>query len=327
MANMWMVRSQGGELLPFFLEKKVVALGWRRIGNLSGKNKQTLKEELYEAYPEDKKAVFAWVGFIENFLHVMKEGDFVLTYDSSLREYHIGEVISDYKYDPKQNPEWPNIRNVKWNSKTISRDLLSSSTRNSLGSPQTLFKASKEAEQEIKLILENKAVNKKNEQEIAEEVELQSGELLENSTETLKDRILSLSPDNMEELIKEILNAMGYIARRSPKGADRGIDVFASKDGLGLEEPRIFVEVKHRKGQMGAPDLRTFLGGRQTGDRCIYVSTGGFTKDARYEAERAKIPLSLVDLDMLAELITLHYDNFRAEGKVLLPLRKVYLPA
>lgn len=249
-----------------------------------------------------------------------------MTYDNVLREYHVGEVVSDYEYNPKKNPEWPNIRKVKWNPKTISRDLLSSSTKNSLGSPQTLFRASREAEQEIKAVLTNKS-GVKNEREIAEEVELQSSELLENSTETLKDRILSLSPDNMEELVKEILNAMGYIARRTPKGTDRGIDVFASKDGLGLEEPRIFVEVKHRKGQMGAPELRTFWGGRQSGDRCLYVSTGGFTKEARYEAERAKIPLSLVDLDMLAELITLHYDNFRAEGKVLLPLRKVYLPA
>ena len=94
-----------------------------------------------------------------------------------------------------------------------------------------------------------------------------------------------------------------------------------------MEEPRIFAEVKHRKGTMGAPEIRTFTGGRQVGDRCIYVSTGGFTKEAKYEAERSKVALFLVDLDTLVELIITHYDNFRAEGKVLLPLRKVYLPA
>ena len=27
--------------------------------------------------------------------------------------------------------------------------------------------------------------------------------------------------------------------------------------------------------------LRSFLGGSSIGDRCLYVSTGGFTKDAR----------------------------------------------
>ena len=78
---------------------------------------------------------------------------------------------------------------------------------------------------------------------------------------------------------------------------------------------------------MGAQEIRAFTGGRQIGDRCIYVSTGGFTKEAKYEAERSKVALFLVDLDTLVELIITHYDKFRAEGKVLLPLRKVYLPA
>lgn len=264
---------------------------------------------------------------IDAFVNVIKAGDYVVTYDKSSRLYYIGEVIGDYFFDDNLSKDYPNLRKVKWNNKVISRDDLSSASKNSLGSVSTVFHLSHEAENEIIDLLRNKKENIKNEQEIAEEVELQSGELLENSTETLKDRILNLSPDNMEELVKEILNAMGYIARRTPKGADRGIDVFASKDGLGLEEPRIFAEVKHRKGQMGAHEIRSFIGGRQIGDRCIYVSTGGFSKEAKYEAERSKTPLYLIDLDGLAELVSIHYDNFKAEGKVLLPLRKVYLPA
>lgn len=38
----------------------------------------------------------------------------------------------------------------------------------------------------------------------------------------------------------------------------------------------------HRPGTaIGAQELRAFIGGRQAGDRCLYVSTGGFTKEAR----------------------------------------------
>ncbi len=326
MVNIWMVRSQGGELLPLFLKNKVAALGWEALGDLAGKSRNQIKELVQEKYPNEK-AIFQWIGIIDSFVNFIKKGDYIITYDKSNRLYYIGEVVSDYYYNNKLIKEYPNLRKVEWNARTISRDDLSSTSKNSLGSLSTVFRLSHDAEVEILSLLKNKKEIAKNEQEVAEELELQSNELLENSTETLKDRILNLSPDDMEELVKEILNAMGYIARRSPKGADRGIDVFASRDGLGLEEPRIFVEVKHRKGQMGAPEIRTFLGGRQVGDRCIYVSTGGFTKEARYEAERAKTPVFLVDLDILTELIGVHYDNFRAEGKVLLPLRKLYLPA
>lgn len=54
-----------------------------------------------------------------------------------------------------------------------------------------------------------------------------------------------------------MLKAMGYCARVTPKGPDGGRDVIASPDALGLESPRIVAEVKHRKGTMGAPTMRS----------------------------------------------------------------------
>ncbi len=91
--------------------------------------------------------------------------------------------------------------------------------------------------------------------------------------------------------------------------------------------PRIFVEVKHRPNtQISAPDVRSFLGGRKTGDRCLYVSTGGFTKEARYEAERANVPLQLVDMPMLRVLLVEHYEQVDPETRRLVPLTKLYWP-
>lgn len=79
---------------------------------------------------------------------------------------------------------------------------------------------------------------------------------------------------------------MGYKTRISPQGSDRAKDIIASPDGFGFEQPRIVVEVKHRKETMGAPEIRSFLGGRHKDDKGLYVSTGGFTTQARYEAEK-----------------------------------------
>jgi len=146
--------------------------------------------------------------------------------------------------------------------------------------------------------------------------------------EFLKDRLLRLSPDEMEELVAALLRAMGYKARVTPKGPDRGRDVEASPDGLGFQQPRIFAEVKHRpKESMGSERIRSFLGGLREGDCGLYVSTGGYTKDARYEADRAKVAIYLVDLDRLAELIVEHYDRLDEEGRALVPLVRVYWPA
>jgi restriction system protein len=59
----------------------------------------------------------------------------------------------------------------------------------------------------------------------------------------------------------------------------------------------------------------------------LYVSTGGFTREARYEADRATVPVTLVDLDELADLVVEHYERFDSEGRGLLPLIRVYWPA
>ncbi len=103
--------------------------------------------------------------------------------------------------------------------------------------------------------------------------------------------------------------------------------MLASPDGLGLEEPRIKAEVKHRpKTSMGSQEVRSFLGGLRQGDRGLYVSIGGFTKEAKYEADRSPVPVTLVDLGDLASLVVAHYEEFDIDGRVILPLVKVYLP-
>lgn len=70
-----------------------------------------------------------------------------------------------------------------------------------------------------------------------------------------------------------------------------------------------------------------FIGGRKPEDKCLYVSTGGYTKEALYEAERSNVALTLIDINLLAETITRYYDHFSVEGKMLFPLKKVYIPA
>ncbi|MBB5192286.1 putative Mrr-cat superfamily restriction endonuclease [Silvimonas terrae] len=131
----------------------------------------------------------------------------------------------------------------------------------------------------------------------------------------------------MQELVAGVLRAMGYKTRISPSGSDRGKDIVASPDGLGFEDPRIVVEVKHRAAAMGSQEIRSFLGGRHDNDRGLYVSTGGFTKDARYEAERARIQVTLMDLDDLVRSIIEHYERMDIDTQRLVPLRKLYWPA
>jgi restriction system protein len=145
--------------------------------------------------------------------------------------------------------------------------------------------------------------------------------------EFIKDRLNRLTWDDMQEVVAGLLRAMNYKTRVSPAGPDRGKDIVASPDGFGFENPRIVVEVKHRSGAMGAREIRSFLGGRHPNDKGLYVSTGGFTKDAYYEAERANIPLTLLNLEDLVTALVESYEKLDIETQQLIPLKKVYVPA
>ncbi len=149
----------------------------------------------------------------------------------------------------------------------------------------------------------------------------------DNGIELIKDRVTRLDWEDMERLVAGMLKAMGYCARVTPKGPDGGRDVVASPDPLGLESPRIVAEVKHRKGAMGAPAVRSFIGGLRTGDRGLYVSTGGFTKDARLEADRATVPVRLLDLDAFVRHYVEAYDAADDETRNILPLTRIWWPA
>lgn len=84
--------------------------------------------------------------------------------------------------------------------------------------------------------------------------------------------------------------------------------------------------MKHRNGSVGAQLIRSFIGALRPGDRGIFVSTGGFSREARYESDRANIPLTLVDIDTLAEMVVDYYEDFDLEGKALIPLIRIYWP-
>ena len=215
------------------------------------------------------------------------------------------------------------MRKVTWTA-TVPRDMLPVDARNSLGAILTLFSVSDDAVTAIEQALSDEfpvVTERIEENDIADAGE----DVIEKAREFVKDTLQNLNWNDMEQLVAGLLRAMGYRATVSPVGPDRGRGIIASPDGLGLEDPRIVVEVKHRKGTIGAPEVRAFVGGLRRA-KGVYVSTGGFTREAQYEADRSETPLTLVDIDALARLVEQYYDQFDNDARAILPLRKVYWP-
>lgn len=145
-----MVRAgEGGYLIEQF-EKGSVTVGWHEAGEITDKSQRDLWLRLAVVYPASKSATNQnAASVLWRFAKVIKVGDTVVTYDPTKREYLVGEITSDYRFQPKRG-DHPHGRDVSWHHR-VSRDLLSVPTRNSLGSTLALFAIAEEATKELHL--------------------------------------------------------------------------------------------------------------------------------------------------------------------------------
>lgn len=329
MTQMWMVRGAGGRLYDEFRERGVVAVGWAQLAPHAkpGVSRKRLIELYHAAEPQVQSGtIISGASQVWRFVNEIKLGDRVITYSPSNRTYLIGQVIGEATYRPSW-AELPLVREVQWETQELSRDSLGTSTKNSLGSTLTVFKMPESAATDVLAALAGKPAPDITVEDVDDEIADPLADVEAQALERIKDLVSELGWDDMQQLVAGILRAMGYKTQVSSPGADRGKDIVASPDGFGFEHPRIVVEVKHRQGQMGSQAIRSFLGGRHSEDRGLYVSTGGFSKDAQYEADRASIPLALWTLDHVVRALIEHYDATDAETKRIVPLKRLYWPA
>jgi restriction system protein len=140
MNQVWMVRAGEGAYLIEEFKRGYVGIGWQALGDLSSfKSRENIRSLYLQKYADEKSAQSnIAVGTIFKFRTAIGIDDKVISYDSTAREYLIGTVCSDYFYDLNAIKDYHHLRRVKWEG-NVSRDKLTVSTRNSLGSVITLF--------------------------------------------------------------------------------------------------------------------------------------------------------------------------------------------
>lgn len=311
----WTIRAgRGGAYAADWLARGVISIGWDFGGaNIAVMGRKQIREAYASAHPsESKQRVAANVGQVYRFAHSMAQDSTVVMYDPAERLYHMEEVAGPCVAAGEPDAV-TYTRAVRWGG-TAPRDALAPKSRNSLGGIQTIFSVSDAVMDD----LESASGGRPACEPAAPEDDAASDEeslaaTYDNGIELIKDRVGQLDWEDMERLVAGLLRAMGYCARVMPKGPDGGRDIAA--------------EVKHRKGAMGAPAVRSFIGGLRAGDRGLYVSTGGFTKEARYEADRANVPVRPLDLDSFVRHYVEVYDRADDDTRSILPLTRIWWPA
>lgn len=151
-------------------------------------------------------------------------------------------------------------------------------------------------------------------------------EIESKALEGLERHINKMNPYEFQDIVAALLRGMGYYTPFiAPKGKDGGVDVLAYRDPLGTESPRIQVQIKHRDAGATVQEVRQLIGLlHKEGDVGIFVSTGGFSPDARSAARSSHVHVELIDLSRFIGLWQDFYYKLPDEDKNLLPLRPVY---
>ena len=127
----------------------------------------------------------------------------------------------------------------------------------------------------------------------------------------LLERLRQVSPAKFENLVLDLLHALGYGSnRRALKhvggSGDGGIDGIVPLDALGLH--KVYVQAKRWQGMVGSPEIQGFMGALQLqgADRGVFMTSGEFSKPAIEAAARAKGVIVLIDGCEMARLMVDH---------------------
>lgn len=128
----------------------------------------------------------------------------------------------------------------------------------------------------------------------------------------LHDRMREMDPFRFEQLVVDLLFAMGYGGSRqeaanvTKKSGDEGIDGVINEDRLGLDV--IYIQAKRWQNAIGRQELQSFVGalaGRQA-NKGVFITTSSFNTNAVAYAKSISQKVILIDGPRLAELMIEH---------------------
>ena len=315
-----------------------VAIGWSELGDVSRlpADRDALKAEIARVYPDKKSgAIPVDAGTIFKFLHVARDGDYIVYPSKSDRMVNIGRFEGLYHHVPDDPDDYPNHRPVVWLGH-FPRSDFSQSALHEIGSFLTLFQVKRHIGEFLAKvgvagggISDPVTVPPEDTEEEADD-DAATVTVSRQAEETTGDFVIrrimaELSGHDFEHFVAHILECMGYTARVTQKSGDGGVDVIAHMDALGFQPPIIKVQCKRTTAQTGRPDVDQLLGTLGDGEYGLFVNLGSFSRSA-IELERNRAKLRLIDGDEFVEVMLENYAKLSPRYRSMIPLKQIYVP-
>ncbi|HEX8004587.1 MAG TPA: restriction endonuclease [Mycobacteriales bacterium] len=335
----WLTRAgKHGEREQLALDEKVAVVGWGALPDLSRvTSREQIAPMLREAYPDyGDKRVLNHVAQLWAFRDSMTEGDLVVLPLKARAAVAIGRVTGGYAYRPDLPPDAMHTRPVDWFADVprtaIGRDLL-----HSLGAFLTVCEIRRNNAAERLLALAEKGVDPGAVQAAAAgappvaqvtDEEAQSAFDVERYAADVINAYIAekFAGHELARLVEALFVARGMVTWLAPEGPDGGIDVLAGSGPLGMDDPRICIQVKSQQSPVDVRVVRELQGvvGRLKATQGLLVAWGGVTKSTERELRNEFFQVRVWDADTLVHELTTHYDALPEDIRTALPLKRVW---
>ena len=320
--RVWGIHTKNDNL---FLQKDVIAIGWKEIGDLSKikTERDAFKEKYAQVYPDAKKGSIAnGAGMLYRFVCEVQVGDYVVFPSKIDRKINIGIVEGNYEYNPDA-VEYMQQHRVKW-LKHLPRTAFSQGALYEVGSAMSFFSIKNYPDEYLTALDKNfKKDGVSDNSEEDESVGATADEIVESTKDfILKELSKNLKGYDLEQFVADLLNAMGYRTSISAHGGDSGIDITAYKDEL---PPRILVQVKSQDGDIKESTIQSLKGAMREGDYGLFVTLSNYTKNAQKYLDSTPIIRGINGTE-LVDLILKYYEELSEKYRKMIPLKKVFIP-
>lgn len=330
--SVWLVRGgRHGQQEAQALENNLACIGWIETPDLSDvKNKAQLRKILQQTYPKwSANQLGNQLAQLNAFLFEMKPGDLVVMPMKTTSQIAIGKIAGDYQYREDLGTTH-HVRPTKWLVTDLPRTRFQQDLLYSFGAAMTVCRIKRNnAEERVKLVAQGKP----------DPGFEKSGSNSGTDTDTAppdveqmaQDQILSYMESRFKghalaRLVNAVLQAEGYVTQLSTPGPDGGADILARRGALGLEGPRMCVQVKSSNSTSDVTVFRGLQGSMATfkADEGLLVSWGGFNSAVQKEARLSFFSIRLWDADDLLAAVTRNYDKLPEELQTDLPLKRIW---
>jgi restriction system protein len=263
--------------------------------------------------------------------HGIKKGDWAVLPLKSQPAIYIGEITSDYHFEPKGPDPFFHWREVKWIGEAVPRSHFGQDLLYSFGAFMTICRIQRNNAESRILAMRSNGWNPEAFASIAAEAVV-AGDTNETDLEQLaQDQIAQVINSKFKghaltRLVEAILRAQGYTTYRSPEGPDGGVDIVAGAGPLGFGTPRLCVQVKSQDAPVESKALNELRGAMQTvhATEGLFVSWGGFKTSIYKQMASSFFSVRLWTQKELLQALFANYDQLDEDIKAELPLKRIW---